>query len=435
MTDDHSEGMSGSALSGDAATRPAAADTRTEWAVRFISQSSRYEFLAVCADEPAARREAEHPTRVAPPWSWSSEVVCSTVTTIRSPWQPPAGEATAAAQLASLVETAAETLRHAVSGGSLTGEVAATVADKLRAALDHIGETLSPAVSDALPDAAKHLDIAAARSMGAAHLIRLAEPAMSAGRPADRLLVAFPDDVRPAARVNGGAVTSSRGAERPQPPASVTEPAAQDNWEPTYSPWRHGGWYVDNVRYPGGAVGCVSRNYADRKWRIVCDDRPDAHEKYTYPNRDAAARAERELARARWERVAELAAGLAPVGGIGSSPNDSDAPCSACGLMVYAEQGVVVPGDGLPSAVLDSSCSAAISREQADPGGAQAAPPGYARHVGQAHRGSPQALAAQSFPGDLAAGLPTASRATASPGQSAHSTARRQQDPRATRGR
>lgn len=434
MTDNHSEDMSGGALSGDAAARPAAADTRTKWAVRFVSRSGGYEVLAECADEPAAHREAEHPTRVAPPGSWSSEVVRSTVTTISSPWQPPAGEATAAVQLASLVETAAETLRYAVSGGSLTGEVAATVADKLRAALDHIGE-LSPAVSDALPDAAGNLDIAAARSMGAAHLIRLAEPAMSAGHPAHRLLVAFPDDVRPAAHVNGGAVTSSGGAERHQPPASVTEPAAQDNWEPTYSPWRHGGWYVDNVRYPGGAVGCVSRNYADRKWRIVCDDRPDAHEKYTYPSRDAAARAERELARARWERVAELAAGLAPVGGIGSSPNDSDAPCSACGLVVYAEQGVVVPGDGLPSAVLDSSCSAAISREQADPGGAQAAPPGYARHVGQAHRGSPQPLAAQSFPGDLAAGLSPASRATASPGQSAHSTSRRQQDPRGTRGR
>jgi hypothetical protein len=32
----------------------------------------------------------------------------------------------------------------------------------------------------------------------------------------------------------------------------------------TYSPWRHGGWYVNEVRYPSGAVGCVSRNYPDR---------------------------------------------------------------------------------------------------------------------------------------------------------------------------
>lgn len=67
-------------------------------------------------------------------------------------------------------------------------------------------------------------------------------------------------------------------------------------WTPRYSPWRHGGWYVDNCRYPNGAIGCVSRNYPDRKWRIVCDPRPHAHELYTYPNRDAAARAEYVLA-------------------------------------------------------------------------------------------------------------------------------------------
>jgi len=54
-------------------------------------------------------------------------------------------------------------------------------------------------------------------------------------------------------------------------------------FEPIYSNWRHGGWYVDNIRYPSGAAGCVSNNYADKKWRIVCDDR-----------RDKAARAEFE---------------------------------------------------------------------------------------------------------------------------------------------
>lgn len=62
---------------------------------------------------------------------------------------------------------------------------------------------------------------------------------------------------------------------------------------PVYSPWRHGGWYVNNVRYPSGAVGCVSRNYDDKKWRIVCGD----HET-TYPSRDAAARAELDIAQA-----------------------------------------------------------------------------------------------------------------------------------------
>ena len=69
---------------------------------------------------------------------------------------------------------------------------------------------------------------------------------------------------------------------------------ASDGFVPQYESWRHGGWYVTNVRYPSGAVGCVSRNYADRKWRIVCGD----HD-VTFPSRDAAARAERELARAK----------------------------------------------------------------------------------------------------------------------------------------
>ena len=63
-------------------------------------------------------------------------------------------------------------------------------------------------------------------------------------------------------------------------------------WTPEYAQWRHGGWYVTNVRYPSGAVGCVSRNYPDGKWRIVCDPRS---RDYTYPFRDAAASAEREL--------------------------------------------------------------------------------------------------------------------------------------------
>jgi len=65
-------------------------------------------------------------------------------------------------------------------------------------------------------------------------------------------------------------------------------------WQPAYSPWRHGGWYVDNLHYPSGAVGCVSRNYPDRKWRIACDPRP-FDTAPTFPNRDAAARGERDL--------------------------------------------------------------------------------------------------------------------------------------------
>lgn len=69
--------------------------------------------------------------------------------------------------------------------------------------------------------------------------------------------------------------------------------SAADHFE--YSAWRHGGWYVANVRYPSGACGCVSRNYVDRKWRIVCDARPNAHERWTYRTRDEAAHAELKL--------------------------------------------------------------------------------------------------------------------------------------------
>jgi hypothetical protein len=72
----------------------------------------------------------------------------------------------------------------------------------------------------------------------------------------------------------------------------------RDVWTPEYAPWRHGGWYVTNIHYPSGAVGCVSRNYADRKWRIVCSDAyPGSPNDRTFLIRDDAARAERELAR------------------------------------------------------------------------------------------------------------------------------------------
>jgi hypothetical protein len=63
----------------------------------------------------------------------------------------------------------------------------------------------------------------------------------------------------------------------------------------SYSKWRHGGWYVGNVHYPSGAVGCVSRNYRDRKWRIACDPRP-FEKQPTFKTRDAAAAAEALLA-------------------------------------------------------------------------------------------------------------------------------------------
>lgn len=62
----------------------------------------------------------------------------------------------------------------------------------------------------------------------------------------------------------------------------------------TYTPWRHGGWYISNIRYANGAFGCVSRNYPDKKWRIVCDPRGDAAP--TYKSRREAAAAEYFLA-------------------------------------------------------------------------------------------------------------------------------------------
>jgi hypothetical protein len=65
-------------------------------------------------------------------------------------------------------------------------------------------------------------------------------------------------------------------------------------WNPIFSSWRHGGFYVDNLRYPNGACGCVSNNYPDKRWRIVCDPRGFGAG-HTYNGRVSAARAEKEL--------------------------------------------------------------------------------------------------------------------------------------------
>jgi len=82
---------------------------------------------------------------------------------------------------------------------------------------------------------------------------------------------------------------------------NLTEALDTDQaWSPTFSKWRHGGWYVTNVRYPTGALGCVSNNYADGQWRIVCDSRRNGLNEpgdFTFATRDAAAKAERELVR------------------------------------------------------------------------------------------------------------------------------------------
>ncbi|WP_202916044.1 hypothetical protein [Pseudomonas putida] len=82
---------------------------------------------------------------------------------------------------------------------------------------------------------------------------------------------------------------------------NLTEALDSDpSWSPSFSAWRHGGWYVTNVRYPTGAIGCVSNNYADGKWRIVCDSRRNGLNEpgdFTFASRDVAAKAERELVR------------------------------------------------------------------------------------------------------------------------------------------
>lgn len=75
-----------------------------------------------------------------------------------------------------------------------------------------------------------------------------------------------------------------------------------DPWIPLFTHWRHGGWYVVNVCYPSGAVGCVSNNYADHKWRIACDPRP-FEERPTFRTRDAAARAEKRFVEDNWEAL------------------------------------------------------------------------------------------------------------------------------------
>lgn len=72
-------------------------------------------------------------------------------------------------------------------------------------------------------------------------------------------------------------------------------------FRPCLTKWRHGGWYVNNVVYASKAIGCISNNYPDGRWRIVCDDRRDqldAPGDYTYATREEAALAEFWIANA-----------------------------------------------------------------------------------------------------------------------------------------
>lgn len=127
---------------------------------------------------------------------------------------PPAAGEDPAAQLAARVETATQALRDAAGAGPLSGESAATVAGSLGAALGHIADTLWPAVSGALPHAARHLDVAATRIGLTADLISTGISAAAAsGRAVD-----FPGAVKPAAPGPGRASLS--------PAAATGSPAA-----------------------------------------------------------------------------------------------------------------------------------------------------------------------------------------------------------------
>lgn len=98
----------------------------------------------------------------------------------------------------------------------------------------------------------------------------------------------------------GFAPNSDRQITQHEIDASSALEDASENWNPMFSKWRHGGWYAHAVRYPQGSIGCVSNNYPDKAWRVVCDDRRtgalgEAGD-FTYPTRIAAARAEYALA-------------------------------------------------------------------------------------------------------------------------------------------
>lgn len=96
--------------------------------------------------------------------------------------------------------------------------------------------------------------------------------------------------------------THNEWSERVNRPARIARRARMEatDWEPTYSPWRHGGHYVDNLVYPDGAVGCIvsPRNSPSGKFQIACGSWEIVSE--TYSTRKAAAFAEREHAMQLW---------------------------------------------------------------------------------------------------------------------------------------
>ena len=77
-----------------------------------------------------------------------------------------------------------------------------------------------------------------------------------------------------------------------RPTTEMTAKGRYADSEFTYGPWRHGGYYVNEIRYPNGAAGCVAGPDKNGRWWIACDER-EAPE--SYPTRKAAATAERNL--------------------------------------------------------------------------------------------------------------------------------------------
>jgi len=72
----------------------------------------------------------------------------------------------------------------------------------------------------------------------------------------------------------------------------------RDDWEPAYSPWRHGGSYVVNIVFPQGGCGCIvsARHTRSGKFESACfRDEVGQHR-----TRRAAAFAEREHAMRLW---------------------------------------------------------------------------------------------------------------------------------------
>jgi len=94
-------------------------------------------------------------------------------------------------------------------------------------------------------------------------------------------------------------------------------------WTGEYSRWRHGGWYVTNVRYDSGAVGCVSNNYVDKRWRVVCNS-DDFEDQPSFSSREDAAQAERLFVKI--DRLEKQLALLQRKVAHGCT----DASCSAC---------------------------------------------------------------------------------------------------------